>query len=314
MTKISDALTYGLTIRESATDGSDFTNPVADYRRLFLGEDGLLHVKDSAGTVTMPTGGIADQGLATFLDFDGAAAPANPTGDHARIYAKTDGRIYSRDAGGVEYGPFDAAGAGAGNDYDDDFAAATLDAKWTELGGANLTTLNTTDTAGQVHMAKTSIGYAACGIHQAAPTPPFVAAVKIAAWTMGANYEQVGIMLADSTPTKLTLFGPLYGGYGAGVNDICSGAWTNRTTRASAADSNAAGTMTAPFWVGVSVSPISGASWLYSTNGTTWTASHVGALGYTVGKVGLFVAGNTAGGNVSAYFEGISFGIMPTIA
>lgn len=52
MGKISEALTYGLTIRESADDGSDFTNPAADYRRLFLGEDGQLHVKDSAGTVT----------------------------------------------------------------------------------------------------------------------------------------------------------------------------------------------------------------------------------------------------------------------
>jgi len=49
---------FGMTIRESATDGSDFTNPDADYRRLFLGEDGLLHVKDSAGTVSDPyTGG-----------------------------------------------------------------------------------------------------------------------------------------------------------------------------------------------------------------------------------------------------------------
>ena len=49
---------FGMTIRESANDGSDFTNPSADYRRLFLGEDGLLHVKDSAGTVTDPfTGG-----------------------------------------------------------------------------------------------------------------------------------------------------------------------------------------------------------------------------------------------------------------
>ena len=52
MGKISEALTYGLTIRESADDGSDFTNPAADYRRLFLGEDGQLHVKDSAGAVT----------------------------------------------------------------------------------------------------------------------------------------------------------------------------------------------------------------------------------------------------------------------
>lgn len=43
---------FGMTIRESATDGSDFTNPDADYRRLFLGEDGALHLKDSAGSVT----------------------------------------------------------------------------------------------------------------------------------------------------------------------------------------------------------------------------------------------------------------------
>lgn len=58
MTKFSDVLAAGVTIRESANDGSDFSNPTADYRRLFLGEDGLLHVKDSAGTVTSPyTGG-----------------------------------------------------------------------------------------------------------------------------------------------------------------------------------------------------------------------------------------------------------------
>lgn len=55
-----DQLLHGMTIRESATDGSDFTNPAADYRRLFLGEDGKLHVKDSAGAVTDPysTGGL----------------------------------------------------------------------------------------------------------------------------------------------------------------------------------------------------------------------------------------------------------------
>ena len=57
---ISEANIYGLTIRESATDGSDFTNPDADYRRLFLGEDGLLHVKDSAGAVTDPSTGAAE--------------------------------------------------------------------------------------------------------------------------------------------------------------------------------------------------------------------------------------------------------------
>jgi hypothetical protein len=52
MTKISEAQTYGLTLRESATDGSDFANAPTDYQRVFLGEDGALHLKDAAGDVT----------------------------------------------------------------------------------------------------------------------------------------------------------------------------------------------------------------------------------------------------------------------
>lgn len=52
-------LIYGVHVRESANDGSDFTNAAADYRILFLGEDGLLHVKDSSGTVTNPFSGGA---------------------------------------------------------------------------------------------------------------------------------------------------------------------------------------------------------------------------------------------------------------
>lgn len=57
MGKISEALTHAITIRESADNGSDFTNPAADYRRLFLGEDGKLHLKDEAGAVTEVGGG-----------------------------------------------------------------------------------------------------------------------------------------------------------------------------------------------------------------------------------------------------------------
>jgi hypothetical protein len=45
---------YGVHLRESADDGSDFSNAAADYRVLFLGEDGFLHAKDSAGSVTDP--------------------------------------------------------------------------------------------------------------------------------------------------------------------------------------------------------------------------------------------------------------------
>lgn len=52
--KASDNKFAKLIIQEAASDGSDFSNPDADYRVLFLGEDGLLHVRDSAGTVSSP--------------------------------------------------------------------------------------------------------------------------------------------------------------------------------------------------------------------------------------------------------------------
>lgn len=55
------AKNFAMTIRESANDGSDFANPDADFRVLFLGEDGNLYVKDSAGTVAAVGIGTAPQ-------------------------------------------------------------------------------------------------------------------------------------------------------------------------------------------------------------------------------------------------------------
>ena len=98
MTKISEALTYGLTIRESATDGSNFTNPTADYRRLFLGEDGSLHLKGPAqGAVTDIGGGS----VAEITDI-----PTAETDDTLRL--APDG------AGGVEVGGRRRRGAARG--------------------------------------------------------------------------------------------------------------------------------------------------------------------------------------------------------
>jgi len=57
MTVMSEVQVKKLTLEETANDGSDVTNPPADHRRLFLGEDGDLHLKDSAGAVTTPNSG-----------------------------------------------------------------------------------------------------------------------------------------------------------------------------------------------------------------------------------------------------------------
>lgn len=71
--QFSLAKLFGITLRESANDGSDFTNPDADYRRLFLGEDGLLHLRDSAGAIT-DVGGDAASHIADASDAHDASA------------------------------------------------------------------------------------------------------------------------------------------------------------------------------------------------------------------------------------------------
>lgn len=89
--------------------------PAAGHKRLFIDSaDHVMKTIDSSSAVVTFGTSLADQGAFTYLDATEAAAPATPASGYARIYAKTDGRIYSKDDAGVEYGPFDAAGAGGG--------------------------------------------------------------------------------------------------------------------------------------------------------------------------------------------------------
>ena len=73
-----------------------------------------------------PASGIEDEGEFTYLDGVEGAAPGTPASGRARLYVKSDGRFYSKDSAGVEYGPFDAAGGG-GSDPREFPAAWTLD-------------------------------------------------------------------------------------------------------------------------------------------------------------------------------------------
>jgi hypothetical protein len=98
--KISEAQIYGLTIRESANDGSDFTNPAADFRRVFLGEDGEWHSKDSAGSVA----GFAGSGIsATLADAAGDTLVASGADAWARLALGAAGGRYSRINGAVAW-------------------------------------------------------------------------------------------------------------------------------------------------------------------------------------------------------------------
>lgn len=93
MGAIEDHNIYGLTVRESATDGSDFTNPGADYRRLFLGEDGALHLKDSAGSVTDVGGAGGDVSTDAIWDAAGDLVQGTGANTSARLALGAAGTV-----------------------------------------------------------------------------------------------------------------------------------------------------------------------------------------------------------------------------
>lgn len=99
----SAAKLFGMTIRESATDGSDFTNPDADYRRLFLGEDGLLHLKDSAGTVTDVGGGSGSVATDAIWDAAGDLAVGTGANTAAKITKGAAGTVPTAGASTLAY-------------------------------------------------------------------------------------------------------------------------------------------------------------------------------------------------------------------
>jgi hypothetical protein len=105
MAAINDILIPSLTLEEIASDGSTLTNPAADYRRLFLGEDGLLHLRDSAGTVTTPSGGTT---IATDTIWNAAGDLVQGTGSDtaARLALGTALQVLRVNAGAtaVEWG------------------------------------------------------------------------------------------------------------------------------------------------------------------------------------------------------------------
>jgi hypothetical protein len=115
MTAIENEHAYGLHIRESATDGSDFANADADYRRLFLGEDGLLHLKDSAGTVTdiAASGNVATDAI---WDAAGDLAVGSGANTAARLAIGAAGGALSRVNGAVAWNSGTANPTGATGD------------------------------------------------------------------------------------------------------------------------------------------------------------------------------------------------------
>ena len=100
----------GIPITAVDAKGDIIAGTAADtVARLPVGTNGQVLTAASGETTGLdwvtPSSGLADQGNFTYLDAVEAAAPSTPPSGEVRIYAKTDGRIYSKDDAGVEYGP-----------------------------------------------------------------------------------------------------------------------------------------------------------------------------------------------------------------
>jgi hypothetical protein len=108
-------LIYGVHIRESANDGSDFTNAASDYRVLYLGEDGYLHVKDSAGVVTEPVNPSAGASYGSFTPTLGATTTPPTLGSGSSVVGSyaADGKFVNGHAVIIFGTSGTAAGSGA---------------------------------------------------------------------------------------------------------------------------------------------------------------------------------------------------------
>ena len=97
--KASDNPFPDILVEEVATDGSATGTPSADFRRLFLGEDGALHLKDSSGTVTAIGAGGAVASDAIW-DAKGDIAVGTAANAAARLaVGGTNGHVLTVDSG-----------------------------------------------------------------------------------------------------------------------------------------------------------------------------------------------------------------------
>jgi hypothetical protein len=85
-------------------------NALDSLVRKWISPSGLVN-GGNTGTTTVGVldlhshSGDGDGGKITYLRFVEGAAPATPPSGHVHLYAKSDGRMYSKDDAGTESGP-----------------------------------------------------------------------------------------------------------------------------------------------------------------------------------------------------------------
>lgn len=310
---------YPSILVEEATEPSA---PAAGHQRLYIDSTShKLKRTDSSGTdVTIEGGGIEDEGAFTFLDATEAAAPATPSSGYVRIYAKTDGRIYSKDDAGTEYGPFDEAGGGGadlssfrlasvaddpteiplgtyGDEFEYETASAFTTAGWTATGSLTA-----------YRVAGSEIIYACGGTSgrgfylDAGGNLPddFEVAVLLSAIPDQLNMTGIGILDSSGNGIGFSMYSS---GNGADLWNVTAYAYASTLSQNNTNYLTAAQSAT-PHWLALRRS--SATTWRarYSVDGATWTTAHA-AQSKTVTNARRIYVGSFYNGGVDYQYGSI---------
>lgn len=189
-----------------------------------------------------------------------------------------------------------------GGAFDDEFGSFT---GWTTFG--SLDALNVTDFPSHLHMSKNSIGTLTVGVYKAMPAPPFVVTARLAGAKLDSNYVNAALMVAEASPGKFWHFGPLYGGYGASINDWVASYWSSPTVRSGVLDTNG-GTIDPILYLRFVVDGYGYVIPQWSRGGLIWITQYARqTMPFAMVNVGLAIAGHNGGGNVEAVWDWIRF-------
>jgi hypothetical protein len=273
---------FGMTIRESATDGSDFTNPDADYRRLFLGEDGSLHLKDSAGTVTNVAGAGGSDLVQTWSGGGSVYISGLAGSPDIRVAATNDNEFETTDVADPMTG-------------------------WTTLGAPTAHDMNSTAKSHYYVSKSATAGPGQHGIYKANPSTPFTVTCKLSDVTLTGDDNGAGLFVGESTPGKMLLLSVNFNSGVASRRKLLHQIWTNPTTYSSTV-ATTEGTLEAPIYLRLVVTSSTNISAYYSANGYVWRlAASATNPSFTVGSVGLMMLQNNASFDMAAIFDWIRF-------
>jgi len=172
--------------------------------------------------------------------------------------------------------------------YDDEFDASLTG--WTTLG--SLDTLNANTIPSHLYMVKnTTSNMTVEGIYKAIPTMPFTVTVKLTDYFHSSNYQSVGLFVAEASPGKLFVFGPVSHTGHNFWTCYAYQVWNSRTSR-SATLNEADGPYRKPY-VRLIVTSSTNITTQHSEDGLVWVTRHTSINpGFTVGNVGIYLTAN----------------------